>query len=204
MAAERPLFEPDRIGAPASAGPLPRTMTVSDLNSLIKRVLGDTLPGNIHLVGQISNCCRHSSGHLYLTLKDERSEIRAVMWRTAAVGLKFQPADGLEVIATGYVDVYENRGQYQFYITRLEPRGVGALELAFRQLHDRLKREGLFEAARKRPIPRLPRQIAVVTSQTGAAIRDILHAVQRRCRCVSVLHRGNLDCCHIRLHSQAA
>lgn len=187
MAANRPTFDPDRIGGPPAAAGMLRTLTVSQLNGLIKQVLGDTLPGNIHLVGQVSNCCRHASGHLYMTLKDERSEIRAVMWRSGVAGLKFEPADGLAVIATGYVDVYENRGQYQFYISRLEPRGVGALELAFRQLHDKLAREGLFAPERKRLIPRLPRRIGVVTSRSGAALRDILQAVRRRCRCVSVL-----------------
>ncbi len=187
MAANRPVFDPDRIAGPAPEAVAPLTLTVSHLNAMIKRVVGDHLPGTIHLVGEISNCHKHSSGHLYLTLKDDRSEIRAVMWRSALTGLKFKPADGMEVIATGNVDVYENRGQYQFYIRKLEPRGVGALELAFRQLHERLSREGLFEQKHKKPIPRLPRRIAVVTSPTGAAIRDILNTIQRRCRCVSVM-----------------
>lgn len=173
-------------GTPSSAAG-PRLITVGQLNALIKRVLGDNLPGTIHLVGQISNLTRHTSGHLYLTLKDEQGEIRSVMWKSAAASVKFAPADGLEVVATGYVDVYEPRGQYQFYISRLEPRGVGALELAFRQLHERLGREGLFDAARKRSIPRFPRTIAVITSPTGAAIRDILQTIRRRYRCAAVL-----------------
>ena len=109
------------------------------------------------------------------------------MWRSSASTLKFKPADGLEVIATGHVDVYEPRGQYQFYARKLEPRGVGALELAFRQLHDRLAAEGLFEADRKKPIPRYPRRIGIVTSPTGAAIRDVLETLHRRFPCVSVL-----------------
>src|SRR5207249_1117186 len=88
---------------------------------------------------------------------------------------------------TGHVDVYENRGQYQFYINRLEPRGTGALELAFRQLREKLEREGLFQPSHKKKIPRFPRRIALVTSPTGAAIRDVLRAIARRCRCVSVL-----------------
>ncbi len=167
--------------------PAPATMTVSQLNAAIKRALADHLPGTVHLTGEISNLTRPASGHLYLTLKDESSEIRAVMWRSAVTSLKFKPADGLQVIATGSIDVYEPRGQYQFYIRKLEPRGVGALELAFRQLCDRLAREGLFDPARKKPIPRYPRRIAVVTSETGAAIRDILHTLQRRFPCVSVL-----------------
>ncbi|MEP0841898.1 MAG: exodeoxyribonuclease VII large subunit [Phycisphaerae bacterium] len=186
MASERPLFsQPSPVPPPAAGGP--RLLTVSQLNALIQRVLGDHLPGTIHLVGQISNFTRHGSGHLYLTLKDDGGEIRAVMWKSAAAGLKFKPADGLEVVATGHVDVYAARGQYQFQIRRLEPRGVGALELAFRQLHEKLGREGLFDPARKKPIPRFPRTIAVVTSPTGAAIRDILHTLRRRFPCASVL-----------------
>lgn len=193
MSAQRPLFDPSKMAvaktpaSPAAPAAGQQLMTVTHLSTLIKQVLADHLPGTIHLVAQISNCSKHSSGHLYLTLKDERSEIRAVMWRSALSALKFKPADGMEVVATGYVDVYENRGQYQFYINRLEPRGVGALELAFRQLREKLQKEGLFEPARKRPIPRFPRCIAIVTSPTGAAIRDVLRALSRRCRSVSVL-----------------
>ena len=162
-------------------------MTVSQLNALIKSVLRDRLPATIHLVGEISNLTRAGSGHLYLTVKDERAEIRGVMWRSSASGLKFKPIDGLEVVATGHVDVYEPRGQYQFHISKLEPRGVGALELAFRQLRDRLAGEGLFDPAHKKPIPRYPRRIAVITSPTGAAIRDILKTLQRRWPCGSIL-----------------
>jgi exodeoxyribonuclease VII large subunit len=177
--------------SPSSGSPLrpsaPRLLTVSQLNALIRQVLGDNLPGTIHLVGEISNLNRHSSGHMYLTLKDDAGEIKAVMWKSSAASLKFKPTDGLEVVATGYVDVYAPRGQYQFYISRLEPRGVGALELAFRQLHDKLAREGLFDPARKRKIPHYPRVIGLVTSPTGAAIRDILHTIQRRYCCASVL-----------------
>lgn len=165
----------------------PRLLTVSGLNSLIKRVLGDNLPGTIHLVGEISNLSRHSSGHLYLTLKDDQGEIKAVMWKSSAAQLKFKPADGLEVVATGYVDVYGPRGQYQFYISKLEPRGVGALELAFRQLREKLEREGLFDAHRKKPPPDAPFRIALVTSPSGAAIRDLLHTIRRRFPVADVL-----------------
>jgi exodeoxyribonuclease VII large subunit len=193
MAAEQPLFDPNRLRAAREAHvaqpppAVPRTMTVSQLNALINRVLGDNLPGTLHLIGEISNCCHHASGHLYLTLKDDRSEIRTVMWRKGARALKFRPADGMEVVATGSVEVYEPRGQYQFLISRLEPRGVGALELAFRQLREKLEREGLFDPARKRPLPRFPRRIAVVTSPAGAAIRDVLTTLGRRFPCASVL-----------------
>ncbi|MBI4578921.1 MAG: exodeoxyribonuclease VII large subunit [Planctomycetes bacterium] len=175
------------MAAQPDASLVPRSMTVSQLNALVKRVLVNGLPATIHLIGQVSNFTRHGSGHCYFTLKDDRTEIRAVMWRSTAAVVKFKIEDGLEVVATGSVDVYEPRGQYQFYVRKLEPKGVGELELAFRQLHDRLAREGLFDKARKRPIPRYPRRIAVVTSPTGAAIQDILHALRRRFCCAQVL-----------------
>ncbi|UCD28720.1 MAG: exodeoxyribonuclease VII large subunit [Planctomycetota bacterium] len=187
MAAERPIFDPNRITPPQQELPTTRTLSVTQLNSLIKRILNDHLPTTIHLVGQISNLTHPISGHLYLTLKDEHSEIRAVMWRSAASTLKFKPVDGMEVIATGQVDHYEPRGQCQFYIRKLEPRGTGALELAFRQMRDRLSDEGLFDPKHKKTIPRFPHQIAVVTSSTGAAIRDILKTIRKRYPCASVL-----------------
>lgn len=168
------------------SGLLP-VLTVSQLVRRIKGVLDAHLPPSMHVVGEISNLTRHSSGHLYLSLKDAGGEIRAVMWRSEAARLKFKPADGLEVIATGNVDLYEQRGQVQFQIRRLEPRGVGALELAFRQLRDKLQREGLFDPAHKKPLPAFPSLIAVVTSPTGAAIRDILRTLGRRYRPVRVL-----------------
>jgi len=187
MPRRRPSFDPDKIATPAEPAPPSKQLwTVSGLNSLIKQTITDRLPATIHLVGEISNLSRPASGHLYMTLKDENSEIRAVMWRSGAVGLKFKPSDGMEIVATGQVDVYEPRGQYQFRIRKLEPRGVGALELAFRQLHDKLKREGLFDADRKKTIPAYPSRIAVVTSATGAAIRDILITLRRRFPCVGV------------------
>ena len=186
MAGQRPVFDPDRIGVPRIVTAGERTFTVSQLNALIKHVLGDQLPGTIHLVGEISNLTRHSSGHVYLTLKDDRGEIRCVIWRSTASTLKFEPKDGMGVVATGHVDVYEPRGQYQFQIRRLEPRGTGALELAFRQLRERLEREGLFDPARKKPIPRYPRHVVLVTSPTGAAVHDMLRTLTRRCPCVRV------------------
>ncbi|HSW43953.1 MAG TPA: exodeoxyribonuclease VII large subunit [Phycisphaerae bacterium] len=186
MAGQRPIFDPDRIDVPRIVPPGPRTCTVSQLNTLIKRVLGDQLPGTIHLIGEISNLTRHTSGHLYITLKDDRGEIRCVMWRSAAATLKFEPKDGMEVVATGHVDVYEARGQYQFYIRKLEPKGTGALELAFRQLRERLEREGLFDPKHKKPIPRFPRHVALVTSPTGAAVHDMIQTLHRRFPCVRI------------------
>lgn len=173
-------------GARAPVAEEPLVLSVSDLTRLVRGAIKRQLPGTLYVVGQISNISRPAGGHIYLTLKDEESEVRCVMWRSDAASLKFAPADGLEVIATGEVDVYEPRGQYQFYIRRLEPRGVGALELAFRQLKAKLEREGLFDPARKRPIPAIPRRVAVVTSLTGAAIRDILQTINRRFPCITV------------------
>jgi exodeoxyribonuclease VII large subunit len=187
MAAQRPIFDPDRMAASEDPSLTARRMNVTQLTSLIKRVIGASLPTTIILSGEISNFTRAGSGHLYLTLKDERSEIRGVMWKSSARSLKFKPEDGLEVIATGYVDVYEPRGQYQFYIRKLEPLGQGALELAFRQLKQKLTAEGLFAADRKRAVPRYPRRIAIVTSPTGAAIRDMLQTLNRRYPSADVL-----------------
>jgi exodeoxyribonuclease VII large subunit len=188
MPADRPLFDPDKMKPPkAEEAPAVGLITVGQLTAMIKRALSDRLPETIHLVGEISNVVRARSGHLYLTIKDEQSEIRAVMWRSGTSTLKFKPTDGLQIMATGNVDVYSPRGQYQFYIRKLEPRGIGELELAFRQLRERLEKEGLFDPEYKKQIPSFPRRIAVVTSATGAAIRDILQTLRRRFPCVSVM-----------------
>ena len=165
----------------------PSLLTVSAVTAMVKYAVAEHLPATLHVVGQISNFKRHGSGHLYLTLKDDASELGCVMWRSAAAKLTFTPADGLEVIATGYVDVFERAGRYQLYIRKLEPRGVGALELAFRQLRDKLSAEGLFDPKHKKPLPPYPRRIAVVTSPTGAAVRDILQTLERRYPCATVL-----------------
>ncbi len=169
--------EPARIGI----------LTVTALSRMIKEAIQQALPGSIKVLGEVSNLSRPTGGHIYFTLKDESSEVRCVMWRSDATKMKFDPVDGLEVIATGEIEVYEPRGQYQLYVRRLEPRGVGALELAFRQLKERLEKEGLFDSSRKRTIPRMPRTVAVITSPTGAAIRDILQTLTRRYPSVRVL-----------------
>jgi len=186
MSASRPVFDPTRI-QPAPEPEIRGVVTVSQLTGLIRGVLARNLPPVVHVLGEISNISRPGSGHLYFTLKDERSELRCVMWRSDAVRLKFEPRDGMEVIATGCVEVYEGRGQYQLCTRRLEPRGIGALELAFRQLRDRLQREGLFDPAIKRRLPPYPRRIGVVTSASGAAIRDILQVLRRRFPCLEVV-----------------
>ena len=167
--------------APAAA-----PLTVSALVARIKEALLDAFPAPVSVVGQISNFKRHSSGHLYFSLKDASASIDAVMFRPDARGVRFDVEDGLEVVATGRVDVYERQGRLQLYVRRLIPKGTGALELAFRQLKERLQKEGLFEKRHKKPIPTYPRAIGVVTSPTGAAIRDISNTLRRRWPAVRV------------------
>ncbi|RMF76001.1 MAG: exodeoxyribonuclease VII large subunit, partial [Planctomycetota bacterium] len=187
---DRPTFDPTRIRVPPEERSAPidasGPITPSRLNELIRAALDRSIPSTLHVVGEIGNLTRAGSGHLYFTLKDASAEIRCVMWRSAAARVKFEPATGLEVIATGALEVYAPRGAVQLLVRKLEPRGVGALELAFRQLRERLEAEGLFDPARKRPLPAYPRRIAVVTSPTGAAIRDILQTLSRRSPFVEV------------------
>ncbi len=186
----RAPFDPKRVQVPAD-DKLPdrgeTILTVTQLTSLVKRAIEKGVPRTVHVVGEISNFKRHSSGHLYFVIKDEHCELSCVMWRTVAAKLKFDATDGLAVIATGQVDVFERSGRYQLYVRRLEPKGVGTLELAFRQLREKLEGEGLFAAERKRKLPRFPERVAVVTSPTGAAVRDILQTLQRRWPAVEVL-----------------
>jgi len=190
----RQPFDPKKVKAPlntsslfASQGPAqPSVLTVTALNHLVRAAITKEMSGTLHVVGELSNLSRPSGGHVYFTMKDDESEVRCVMWQSAVATLKFQPLDGLAVIATGTIDVYEPRGQVQFYVRKLEPRGVGSLELAFRQLRDRLQKEGLFDTARKRKLPRFPARIAIVTSPTSAALHDILQTLQRRFPCVMV------------------
>ena len=139
------------------------------------------------VVGEISNYSRPQSGHSYFTLKDDQAQIRAVMWRSAAARLKFDLADGLDVVCHGHIDVYAPRGSYQLVVDELQPKGVGALELALRKLREKLAAEGLFDPARKRKLPAFPRRVAFVTSPTGAAIHDFLQVLRRRWRGVDVL-----------------
>jgi len=186
----RPPFNPELIPErPARAAPpAPNgTVTVSQVTAMVRRALADALPATLHVVGELSNFKRHGSGHLYFTLKDDASELSCVMWRSDAARMKFAPTDGLEVVATGKVEVFERAGRYQFYVRKLEPRGVGALELAFRQLREKLEREGLFDPAHKMPLPAFPRRIALVTSPTGAAVADMINTIERRFPCVTIL-----------------
>jgi exodeoxyribonuclease VII large subunit len=163
-----------------------RVLTVSELTVLIRDHIEQTFP-DIWLEGETSNLRSPSSGHLYFTLKDQASQIRAVLFRSQAQRLRFALKEGLQVVVRGRLTVYEPRGEYQIVLDTLEPKGLGALQLAFEQLKERLAREGLFDESRKRPLPFLPRRVGVVTSPSGAAIRDILAVLGRRCPIVHVL-----------------
>lgn len=156
-----------------------RVYTVSALTAEVKAVLEDSFPA-IWVEGEISNFKHHTSGHMYFTLKDAQAQIRGVMFRGHNRLLRFQPTDGLAVLVCGAVTVYERRGEYQITAEFMEPRGVGALQLAFEQLKAKLEAEGLFRDSRKRPLPLLPRKIGIVTSPTGAVIRDMLTIMARR------------------------
>ncbi len=160
--------------------------SISRLNREIRMILESRFP-SIWAEGEISNFKHHSSGHMYLTLKDETSQISAVFFSRYNQALKFELKDGLKVLVFGKISVYEPRGQYQVYIERIEPKGVGALQLAFLQLKEKLEKEGLFDPERKKPIPKFPVTVGVVTSPTGAAIKDILNVITRRFQGTRVL-----------------
>ncbi len=159
--------------------PFRHILTVSQLTSVIKSALEDNFT-DVWVEGEIFNFRVPSSGHIYFTLKDNTSQIRAVLFRPSARMLKFVPKEGLHVLCRGRITVYEFRGEYQVVIEYMEPKGVGALLIAFEQLKEKLSKEGLFDESRKRPIPPFPKKIGIVTSPTGAAIRDILKIIERR------------------------
>jgi exodeoxyribonuclease VII large subunit len=153
--------------------------SVEELNRHIRQLIEGEL-GLVWIQGEISNFKAHTSGHFYFSLKDAKSQISAVMFRGYNSRLKFKPTDGLEVVIRGRVSVYEPRGSYQIVCEMMEPVGAGALQKAFEQLKEKLKSEGLFDASKKRPLPSLPRHVAIVTSPTGAAIRDMINVLSRR------------------------
>src|SRR6202142_1536993 len=159
--------------------PQRRVWKVSELTEQIGALLEGAFR-DVWIEGEVSNCRPAQSGHLYFTLKDARSQIRCVCFRDQARLLKFRPEDGLHITLRGSLGVYEPRGEYQVYVTHIEPVGLGALQLAFEQLKKQLQEEGLFEESRKKPLPVLPRCIGVITSPGGAAIRDILRVLKRR------------------------
>ena len=173
-------FEPtdDRSGAPFC--------TVSELTAQIKMVLEEGF-AEVAVQAEVSNLARPRSGHVYLSLKDDSAQIRAVLWKSEAQRIVFELTDGLAVRVWGRLAVYAPRGEYQLVIRRIEPEGIGALELAFRQTVARLAAEGLFDPARKRPLPRFPRRIVVVTSPSGAAVRDLLQVIGSRWRASEIL-----------------
>jgi exodeoxyribonuclease VII large subunit len=153
-----------------------KVLQVSELTQAIKGVLEEGF-ANFWVAGEISGCRRHESGHVYLTLKDEQAQIKAVLWRSVVPRLRFEPKNGLAVVARGRLDVYAPHGEYKLVIEQMFPQGIGALELAFQQLREKLFSQGYFEPRRKKPLPRMPRRIALVTSPTGAAVRDMLEVL---------------------------
>ncbi|MGA2482314.1 MAG: exodeoxyribonuclease VII large subunit [Candidatus Acidiferrales bacterium] len=156
-----------------------KVWTVSQLTTRIRELLAQNFT-DIWVDGEISNCHEAQSGHLYFTLKDEAAQIRCVCFRNQLRLLKFRPEDGLHVTVRGSVSVYDARGEYQIYVEHVEPVGLGALQLAFEQLKKRLESEGLFDPARKKPLPLLPRRIGLITSPRGAAVRDVVRILRRR------------------------
>jgi exodeoxyribonuclease VII large subunit len=165
--------------------PEPKVMSVSDLNKHIRDILEGRFP-LLWLKAEISNFKAHTSGHFYFSLKDSKAQISAVMFRGFNSNLRFKPEDGMEVLVRGKITVYEPRGNYQIFCEMMEPVGAGALQKAFEQLKAKLQKEGLFDQSRKRPLPLHPKHIAIVTSPTGAAIRDMLNVLGRRFRGVHI------------------
>ena len=186
-----------RGGVSATESPARQVWTVSAITALVKGTL-ETAFGGLWVEGEISNLRMHSSGHVYFTLKDDGAQIRAVLFRGRTRRLRFEPADGLHVLAFGNLDVYAARGEYQLICEALEPKGVGALQLAFEQLRARLAAEGLFDPARKRALPTLPRRVGLITSPTGAAVRDFLNVTTRRFASLQVL------VCPVRVQGETA
>lgn len=165
-----------------------KVYTVREITKYIKKLIsGDKNLKDCWLTGEISNFYHHNSGHMYFTIKDDNAQIKAIMFKSNNQHLKFKLEDGLKITAHGYVSVYAPRGDYQFYVDIIKPEGKGALFLAFEQLKEKLEKEGLFASEAKKQIPILPGKIGIITSPTGAAIRDILSVVNRRFENVSIL-----------------
>lgn len=158
-----------------------RALTVTEVNTYLKRILNqDPILSHIQVRGEISNFKMHSSGHAYFAIKDQQAKLNCVMFRQSAAGLDFQPADGMSVVAHGRISIYERDGKYQLYVDKLVNEGQGDLYIAFEKLKKQLSREGYFEESIKKTIPFLPQKIGLVTSPTGAAVRDILSVIARR------------------------
>ncbi len=159
--------------------PTRKAWTVSELTAKIRDLLAKNFT-DITVQGEISNCREAQSGHIYFTLKDDRAQVRCVFFKQQQRGIKFRPEDGLQMTVRGSLSVYETRGEYQIYVENLEPIGLGALQLALEQLKKRLEAEGLFDSARKKPLPLLPSRIGIITSPRGAAVRDVVRILTRR------------------------
>jgi exodeoxyribonuclease VII large subunit len=160
--------------------------SISELTKEIKAILESSFL-KVWVEGEISNYTHHSSGHRYFTLKDQNAQIRCVMWKWIGKHLFFEPQDGIKVKASGQVTVYEKSGQYQLVVSSMQPAGIGELELSFQQLRKKLSEEGLFDSEHKKPVPEFPKTIGIVTSPTGAAIRDILNITRRRAPWIEIL-----------------
>jgi len=160
--------------------------TVSQVNSLIKVALEEKLPPRLIVRGEISDWKVHTSGHCYFSLKDQDGVLPCVMWASKFKNVKFSPEDGMAVLATGHIDVYTVGGKYQLYVDKLEPEGVGALQLAFEQMVRKLQKEGLFDEAHKQPLPEYPMRIGILTSESGAAVHDITDSIYNRWPCVKL------------------
>jgi len=160
--------------------------TVSQVNSLIKVALEENLPSRLIVRGEISDFKHHTSGHCYFSLKDQSGILPCVMWASKFRSVKFSPEDGMAVLATGHIDVYTVGGKYQLYVDKLEPEGVGALQLAFEQMVKKLQAEGLFDDVHKKPIPTYPERIGILTSESGAAVHDIIESIHHRWPCVKL------------------
>jgi len=165
-----------------------KVYTVSELNRSIRALIEGALP-IVWVEGEIANYVRHTSGHLYFSLRDELAQVRAVMFRRQNQFLRFEPEDGLRVVARGRMSLYERGGQYQIIVDLLQPSGIGPWELAFQQIHRKLEAEGLFDPEHKKPIPPFPQRVGVVTSPTGAAIADIIHVLSQRAPWMDVILR---------------
>jgi len=163
-----------------------KIFTVSQINRLIKKLLEEGLPAKIAVAGEITGWKRHHSGHRYFSVKDDRAILPCIMWKSNHQRVKFEAENGLEIIAVGFINVYPPQGRYQFYVETMQPKGVGALQLAFEQMRKRLRQEGLFKDEHKKSLPEFPRRIGILTSESGAAVGDIIQSVQQRWPCTKL------------------
>jgi len=181
-----PVSVPPPSPPPSVPPPVPVPLSVSDLTQQVRHCIEMTFE-TVWVVGQISNLTYHRSGHVYLTLKDEGAQLQAVIWKTTVSKMKFKLKEGMEVVSRGRLTVFPPQGKYQLVVSEVQPKGIGTLELAFQQLREKLTVEGLFQAARKKPLPPIIRRVAVITSPTGAAVQDFLQILCRRTKLIDVL-----------------